>query len=445
MPDISLYMRGQIIKLVWPAILEGVGIMLVGVLTTAMVGRLGAVSLSAVGLATLVQMAAAIIFAAAGTGSAAIVARYKGAKKWNQVQEVAGQSILIGLVSGTVLAAAGYWLAPAAVALTGSEPEVIELAGSLLKITFLFTPFFLVMSISNNILRVMGKTKTVFYLSTAINMLTLVVSYMLIFGISVPALGAYGAGWGLAFGYLTGGIIAVAVLSAQEEVRLRFHHVFCYRPDTVAAILQVSVPAAMEQLAMHGGRIVFTFMLAGAGAVQFAAHQIATQVESISFMPGFGFSIAAMALTGQNLGKGLPHRAAQYVAMINKQAILSMTVMSVVFIFFAQELAAFFIDDEEVIRWAVWCVMLAALEQPAIALTYVYSGALRGAGDTKYPFYITTFSIWGFRMPLVYLFIVVWHFPITWAWGITVLDFVVRSFLFWNRFRTNQWKQIQIG
>ena len=439
MADIRRYMRGQIIQLVWPSIFEGFGIMLVGVGTTAMVGQLGAVSLSAVGLAMLVQMATAIIFAAAGTGAAALVARSVGAKNWEQAQLVTGQAVLIGMGLGVVLAIGGYWLAPGAVALTGSEPEITALASQLLAITFVFIPFFLVMSVCNNILRVMGKTRTVFYLNTINNILALAVSYMLIFGVGLPNLGAYGAAWGMAASHLTGGVTSLAALALQPELRLRPRHILRYHARTIVAILQISVPAALEQLAMQGGRIVFTFMLASAGTVQFAAHQIATQVESISFMPGFAFGIAAMAMAGQNLGRGLPHRAVQYVAITNKLAVVSMSGMSVLFIVFAADLSGLFISDKEVIKWAAWCVMLAALEQPTLALTFVYSGALRGAGDTTWPFYITTLGMWGFRMPLVYLFIVVWQFPIPWAWGITAVDYVVRAVFFYRRFQGRQW------
>lgn len=446
MSQIEKYMRGQIIKLVWPVILEGFGIMLLGVLITAMVGQFGAVSLSAVGLATLMHMSCSVVFSAAGTGAGVIVARHTGAGNWEQARLVTGQAISIGLLLGVILAIGGYWLSPAAVALTGAGPEVVHLAGGLLEVVFIFTPFYLVMSISNSILRVMGQTRLVFYMTTANIILALMTSYLLIFvGLGGLPMEAYGAAWGLAFSQLSGGLIALAVLIYHPQIRLRWKDVCQCRAELVTAIIRISSPVALEQLALQGGRLVFTFMLAGAGVVQFAGHQIAVQVESISFIPGFGFCIAAMALTGQCLGKGMPHRAAQYVGLTNTLAVVGMALMSLFFLLFAEQLVGLFIADPAVIYWGKWCVILAALEQPMIAMTYVYSGALRGAGDTKWPFYITTLGVWGFRLPLIYLFIVVWQYDIPWAWGITAVDYSVRAVIFRRRFHANKWQHIQVG
>jgi len=90
MLPVKNYMRRQIYRLAWPVILEMSVVMLVSVVVTAMVGRFGAASLAAVGLATMVQFSSAMVFAAAGTGSAAIVAREVGAGNRDAVRAVTG-------------------------------------------------------------------------------------------------------------------------------------------------------------------------------------------------------------------------------------------------------------------------------------------------------------------------------------------------------------------
>jgi Na+-driven multidrug efflux pump len=179
---IKQYMRRRIFQLVWPVVLEMFWLMLVNILVTAMVGSFGAVALAAVGLATMVQFASAMIFAAAGTGAAAIVAREIGAGNLDAVRSVTGQALLLGMLFGALLSVAGYLGIPYVFSITGAEPEVAALAVSLLKITFLFMPFYLVMSIGNAILRGLGKTKLAFWISFFSNAVDLVVTYMLIFG-----------------------------------------------------------------------------------------------------------------------------------------------------------------------------------------------------------------------------------------------------------------------
>ena len=434
----------QIITLAWPVIMEGFGMMIVGVGNIAMVGRLGAVPLAAVAMATLMQMTASIIFAAAGTGAAAIAVRHAAAENWQKVRNITGQALAIGIILGSILAVAGYNLAPAALAFTGAEEEIIALTGDLLRITFCFSPLFLILSVGNNILRVMGKTRIVFFLTLFNNVLTLLVGYMMIFGVVLPELGVYGSAWGMAFSHTLGAILALTVLFCDKQVRLRPINIIRWSAAELSMIIRFSLPAAMEQLALQGSRIAFNFIVIGVGAVQFAGHQVAVQVESISFMPGFGFGIAAMALTGMYLGKGLPDVAEEYVKLTNKIAAFSMTFMGVLFIVFSEELVRFFIADPEVVRWGSMCIMIGALEQTTLAMTFVYSGALRGAGDTKGPFYITMLGAWIFRFPIIYLLLVEWKCDIRWAWAVSATDHLLRAILFWLYFRRNKWKKIEI-
>lgn len=439
MVSVKQYMRTKIWALTWPVILEMSGQMLTGTLVTAMVGRLGAQSLAAVSLAILVQLAITMVFAAAGTGAAAIVSREAGANNYAAVKRIAGQAVMLAAVLGTVLACLGYFLSSVIFTVLDAEAQVADQAAALLKLMFIFTPFFLVMAVSNFILRAVGRTIDSFWVSTLNNGSNLLVSYLLIYGIGFPALGVYGAAWGTAFGQFFGCALALIILARSPQIGLELSDVCSFRKSEVERILHVSIPAAVEQAAMQGGRITFTFLLVGVGTVQFAAHQIAMQVESISFLPGFGFSIAAMTLVGMSLGQGAPHRASRYVRLTRSIGLWSMSMMGAVFFFFSEELTALFIQDPEVLYWGSLCVKIAAIEQPTIALNYVMGGALRGAGDTTWPMYVTTTGIWLIRLPLIYLFITVWKYPITIAWWITAGDFLVRSSIMWWRFASEKW------
>jgi len=439
--SIEDYMRRQIIKLAWPVILEGAGMMAVGVLLTAMVGRLGAVALAGVGLSNMLQFSAAMVFAAAGTGAAALVARETGAGNWREVRSITGQAIMLGIVFGSLLAGIGWVSAEAALSLTAADREVVVLAAGLVKIAFLFTPMFLIMSIGSAVLRGMGKTKIAFYITLLSNIVAIGVAYILVFGMGVPAIGPYGAAWGLGVSQFVGGAAVLAVLNRQKRIQLSWRHILVIRSKVIARILTISVPSAVEQLAMQGGRMVFTIMLAGVSAQQFAAHQIAIQIESMSFLPGFGFSVASMTLVGQYLGKGMSHRAVQFAWLTNKIACLCMAVIGAAIFAFAGPLASLFIDDAQVVKWGMLCVMISVLEQPTIAICFVLGGALRGAGDTKWPMYITTTGVWFVRLPLVYLFIVVWGYDVTAAWYITAVDYLLRSAVLWWRFDSKKWTE----
>lgn len=445
MGTISGYMRRRIVGLAWPVVMEMSWFMVVNVLVTAMVGHLGAVALAAVGLATMVQFSSTMIFAAAGTGAASLVARASGAGEWNRVRAVAGQALAVSVGCGALLALGGWAVASHVFWLVGAEPEVAELGGRLLQLQFAAAPFLLLVSVGNATLRGIGKTRLTLLVSLVAHGLNLLISFLLINGAAgAPALGALGAAWGNCAAQTSGCLLAFFMLIRQPEVRLRWRHIFPLRPTLIREIIAISLPAGLEQLALQGGRIVYTFLLAEIGAVQFAAHQVALQIESISFLPGFAFSIAVMTLVGQQLGRKLPHRAEQYAWQTNRISFFSMTAMGLVFFFFAEPLTRLFIDDPQVVQWGSLCVKIAALEQPTIALTYVFAGTLRGAGDTTWPMYVTALGVWGLRIPAVYAAVKVFHCGITAAWYITATDFFLRSIVLWLRFRKGSWKTLRV-
>lgn len=442
---VDKYMQGRILSLSWPVVMEGLAAMLLNILITAMVGSLGAVALAGVGLANVIQISLFMTLAGAGVGASALVARETGAGDWQEVTRIIGQALLAGVAVSLGLTLAGLTLAKSLLSLIGAAPEVSRLAGDLVRILFLFTPFQLIMSIGNGALRGMGKTRLTFYNTIAVNSLAALAAAVLIFGWGPPAMGPYGASLGVGISYLAGALLVLTVLSRRENGGLRWRHIAAFRPDTVRRILDISWPTLLEQAALQGGRLAFTFMLAGVGTAQFAAHQIAVQVESISFMPGFGFSVAAMTLVGQNLGKGMARRADQYARLTCKIAFWGMTAMGCFIFIFARPLTSLFINDPEVIYWGALCVMISVLEQPTIGLNFVLGGALRGAGDTRWPMYVTTTGVWLCRLPLVYLFITVWGFPVTAAWYITACDFLVRSAILWRRFSSGKWRTVLLN
>lgn len=428
-------MGREIMSLTWPVIVEMLWVMGVTILVTAMVGHLGPVALAAVGLSSLVQFSVAMIFAAAGTGAAVLVAQACGAGDWMEVRQLAGQALLIAVAAGVAMGLMGYQAAPHVFRWAGAEPAVEYLAVNLFRVTLLFTPWYLTLAVGNALLRGAGKTRQALVVTAASNTIALGISYFLIHGGNGWAgIGADGAAWGSGAAHLIGGAAVSGVLWRDCDFRLRLRHVAEVRLAVIRRILAISLPAAVEQLSMQGGRILYTFLLVQVGTIQFAAHQIAVQVESLSFMPGFAFSVAAMTLVGQYIGRGEGEQARNYAWMTNRIALLGMSAMGLVFFVFADSLTALFIQDPGVQSWGATCVRIAAFEQPTIAITYVLGGALRGAGDTRWPMLVTTAGVWGVRMPLVYGLIVYSGAPITVAWMITVCDYLARSLLLWRRF-----------
>ena len=439
-------MRRQVWRLAWPASLEMAGVMAAGLVTTAMVGRLGPAALAAVGLGNLTYFSLSMVFGAVGTGATAIVAHSIGAGQVREAGHIAGQALLLGAVMGLLLAAAGLAALPLLLPLLAGDPQVAALTDDFLRVSLPFAPLFLIMVTGNAVLRGSGNTRLPFLISTGGNVLTIVLAAVLISGRgATPAMGALGVAWGYNISESLNALVVLAVLGSGRW-RLRVAAADVLRPDRPALrrIMRLSVPAGGEQFLLQMGRLVYTFMLVSLGTMQFAAHQIALQLESISYSPGFGFSVAATTLVGQQLGRRRPDAAARYTGVTAQINVLGMGIMAVTFLLFALPLVNLFTSDADVLYLGTRCVRIAALEQPTLALTYVYAGALRGAGDTRWPMFVTGIGVWLVRLPLIFLLVHYLHGDIYWAWVITALDFAVRSAILWRRFRRGRWRQLRV-
>lgn len=439
-------LRKGILKLAWPAILEMVLHMMVGIVDTAMVGRLGPQELAATGLGSRILFSVVFVFAAMGTGAAALVARSVGAKDLAGAKRIAAQAMALGFLAGAAISLVGFSVAGSLFSLLQVEPLVARLGREYLQITMLPAALILPLFIANAILRGAGNTRAPMLIALITNGINVVGDYVLIFGKGgFPALGVAGAAAATAAAQVLGCLLALAVLFWGDPLlRLQPRDFLFWDGKLVGRILRLSLPAGMEELMFSVAGMVFTFMVTRLGTVPFAAHQVATSVESLSYMPGHGFAIAAATTVGHNLGAGRLEEAAEGGRQGAMLALLVMTGIGLVFFTFPRQLAALFAPGEVgVIALGATAIRISALEQPAIALEMVLAGALRGAGDTRFPLLVTSLGFWLVRMPLTYLVVFVWQLPLGAVWVVTAIDWFFRSILLYRYYRRGQWLKVR--
>lgn len=158
-------------------------------------------------------------------------------------------------------------------------------------------------------------------------------------------------------------------------------------------------------------------------------------------MIGFGFSIAGATLVGQHLGAGNPNQARRAGWGAMRLSIVSMTFFGVLIAFFAEPLARYMIDNDEVVRLSVVFIWLLGSMQPLMAIEFSLGGALRGAGDTKTPLVITLTCLLFIRVSLALIFYML-DASIEIIFSTLVADYVVKGFLYVARFKSNKWMNV---
>ena len=443
--DEARQVRRDVMRLAMPSIGEQLLNMTVQMVNTYLVGHLGAVELVAVGLSNNMMMLAQTFIMALATGATAVVARLVGARDPEGASRILQQALLVGGGVGTLLMVVMAALAGQAIAFYNPEPAVAAIAAVYLRIaslTFTMQGFLVV---GNAALRGAGDTRTPLYMMLMVNAVNIAISASLLHGAGpLPRLGVLGPAVGSATALGLGGVAMMAILaSGRANLRLRRDG---WRPDreAILRVMNVGLPAGGEQLALRMGMVFFQRVVAGLGTVAYAAHQVAITGQSICFMPGFGFSIAATAMVGQALGARDPERARRSVREALRVSTLVMGIVGLLLVALAPQVMAIFVDDPEVVRQGVNPNRVLGILQPLMAATMVYSGALRGAGDTRWTLVITALCVWAVRVPVATLL----AGPVGWgllgAWLGMVFDNVARATLFWLRYRTGAWTRIRV-
>ncbi len=435
-----------VLLLAWPVIVEMALQSTVGIADVAMVGRLSPAAIAAVGLSNQVYMLALTVFAAIRTGTTVLVARMVGAEDMAGANKAARQSLLLSLFIAFFLAAFGILFPAAGLRMLGASSDVIAVGIGYMRWKAISVIFAILVMTSTGILRGCGDTLTSMYANTTINLLNIVLNWVFIFGnLGMPAMGAAGAGFATMLARAAGAVIMLRVLlNGRASVRIKLRDSNKIDWPIMQRVLNIGIPAALEEVMLRGAQIFFTMIVTGLGTYMYAAHQIALRAESLAFMPGFGFAVAATTLVGQNLGAGQPGVARKAGFMTIYLCIALMSTVGLFLYIFAVPVVGFFTQEPEVIAAGARVLRIMAFAQPFMAIARVGAGALRGAGDTKYVMWGTGISIWAARLGLAFIFVKVFGWGLVGAWIGMTADHVARAAFFGIRYYLGKWQHITV-
>jgi putative MATE family efflux protein len=435
----------QVWVLAWPAILAFGLESLVGLVDTLMVGRLGAEPLAGVGVGAQILHAVHVVVIAVGGGTIALVARFVGGGQRGEAERVLAQSLYTAVVFGVVVATPMYFLAAPAVAAFGVEPTVVSEGAGYLRYLMLGLPFAASFQIFAAAFRGAGDMRTPLLLGAIVNIVNIFGNYVLIFGaLGVPAMGARGSGLASTLAFGVGVVLAVAVMRRRDAVlRLRAASL---RIDLALArrILRIGFPAAIEQCFLQAGFFFYLAVASNYGTDAMAAYFIGVRILALSFLPGMGFAAAASTIVGQSLGAGRADEAARGGWDACRLAVGLMSFAGVAIFLAAEWIAFAFVDDAEVIAAAVPFIRTLAVAQPLMALDFTLSGALRGAGDTRFPLLVLILGFYGARLGAAWAAAYVFDLGLTWVWLALLGDYAVRSLLKVHRFRGDRWQGVAV-
>jgi putative MATE family efflux protein len=434
-------LRWRVFQLAWPVIVENLLQTMLGMVDTIFVGRLGADALAGVGTAQQFLFFLIAILSGVSIGSSILAAQAIGARDLGTANRVARQSLVWAIILALPLAVLGLLFSRSLMSLMGVTDAVAAIGGSYLDVTMLTSVVLVVPFTAGAVLRGAGDTRTPLLATTVANVVNAVAAYLLIFGgLGVPALGPVGSAWGAAIGRLVScGILLFALWRGRLGFSIRGRDGWKLEADLVRRVLALGGPAALEQIAVSAGFLVLTVVVASLGTESLAATRVVGNLLGVSLLPGFGFGIAATALVGQSIGARNPDEGEAATGIAVQWALIWMSALGLAFILLRTFLVLVFTSDPAVLQIGSDTMIPLGLTQPFWAIGFVTSGALRGAGNTRFPLLMSILGIWG-TTALGVLSVNTLHLGLPFIWGGFLIFSPLTCYLTWQRFKRGDWK-----
>jgi len=440
------YTTGSLNRNIWllavPMVLEMGLVSLFRLADMYWVGKLGPEALAAITIGENVRWALSGMAMGQGIGGLAVVARRVGEGNERAANHAVLQALLLALGIAVLVSALGFALTEPMLLFLGAEPAVMPLGLVFLWVTFAGLPGFLMVPITNSLLRGAGEARLALIVRVLSYGVGLLVEPVLIFGWGpLPALGVAGAALALVGSQWLGFLFQLVVLfSGRARIRIDAR---CLRvdPRLMGHIFRIALPSTIQMTLRSFSRAILLGIVGVYGTFAVAAYGIATRVFMTVFVPGFGLGNAAATLVGQNLGAGKPGRAARSTWLVAGYNLVFMIVCSAGIAFLAEPIAAVFNDTPGVVSLGAEALRIFAVGYVFSAVGVVMARAFDGAGNTMPAMVINLLTLWGVQIPLA------WVLSQTLGWGTAGLWVGISAanvangvlFVYW--FRRGRWKQ----
>ena len=339
-------------------------------------------------------------FMGLSAGAGVVISQYYGAKREEDVSRAVHTSVVMTLIIGAVFTFIGIGMTPFMLRLMKTPPEVLPESTAYLTIYFSGLMGLMLYNIGSGILRAVGDSQRPFYflvvcaiLNTVLDLLFVLVFHMGVEGVALATILSQGVSAILVMITLlrTGGCIRLSV----RKLRLHF--------DMLSKIVRVGIPAALQMAVTAFSNIFVQSYINYFGADCMSGWTAYAKVDQLLFLPMQSISLASTTFVGQNLGRNQPERARQGVSVALKMALCATVIMMIPLLIFAAPIVSFFNDKPQVIEYGAMLLRWMSPFYVLCCFNQIYSGALRGAGNTKAPTIIMLSSFVLFRQ--IYLYV----------------------------------------
>ncbi len=439
-------MRGAIVLLAVPMILELSLESVFAVVDMFFVGKLGRNAIATVGLT---ESAIALVYSIAiglSTAATAVVSRRTGEKDPDGAAHAGMQSLLIALIVTVVVSIAGIVFAADILRLMGASETVVKEGTPFTRIMLGGSLAIILLFLINGIFRGAGDAAMAMKSLWIASITNIILCPVLINGYGpFPELGLKGAAIATVIGRSTGVLYqCYHLFKGNGTIKIKRWH-FKWDPPVIKTIVTVAWPATLQFIIQSGSWIVLAALVSYTGHTDASAgYQVAIRNVVFFILPAWGLSNAAATLVGQNLGAKQPDRAEKSVLLTMKYNAIFMAGVMLLFLLFASPIISIFTQEPEVHRFGVQALRIIGCGYIFYGIGMVMIQALNGAGDTRTPTWINFIGFWLFQIPLGFLLAKTLGMgPIGAFIAIPAAETAI-ALAAWYYFKKGKWKQVKV-
>lgn len=440
-----------IIKLAWPSIIEQILEMMVGMVSTIFMGRIGTDAVAAVGMVNMLIGFLQTVFFGLSLGTTVIVARVTGEGNKKEAKRALVQSIYMALIIGIIMLILGKIFSTQILKafFGGAEIKVFNVGITYFNIILFSLPFFVLDIIVSGAMRGAGDTKTPMLITGAANIINIILNAVFVFGLpifNIPGMGAAGSAIAVTIARIISVTIRIAALYKYKKLKLRLNikDDYSFKPILMKRIINIGIPGFLEQAVMQGGFLLLEIIIVSMGTTAMAAFQVGINVNSLAFFPIFGFSIANTTLVGQSLGEKDYKKAEKYAYESLKLTMIFALIIGISMVIFSRQLASIYSNDPLVIKESMGLICTFGILEPMLAILNICSATLKAAGDIMYVMATSIVGLWTCRVLLSFALNKWFNIGMTAIMIGIFFDFSSRSIMYLVRMNKGKWKYIKV-
>ncbi len=437
--DENKLIRNRILSMILPITGENVLQMTAGIVLMAMIGRIDAYAVGAIGIATVLYRILWGIFKGIATGTSVLVAQSHGANNYKKLKSIAEQSFIISIGMAIIFQQLLFWFAEPLLTVFNPNPDLLANGALYLKIISWSLPFAAIILLVAGILQGMGNARTPMITVGILNIVNIIAGVILVTGkAGIQSLGLRGAGYAYNIAYIASAVFGLFMLFGKNGIisNMGDKLEFKFKSGEALMILKLGLPTSFETSFWQAASIFITRAILTYGELAYSAYQLGLQAESISYMPATGFGVAATTFVGYALGSKDKELGKKYLKQLIRYTIIVTIFAAGILIIFPKQIMGLLVKESEVIRMGAMYLFVMGIAQLPQNISGVLNGAIRGAGYAKVPMISAGIGLWIIRVPFVMIMAYIFKADILWIWigiGIDMSFRLVFSYLYFKK------------